>query len=475
MQRQEVKQAWLPRTLWFYWLCFLAGEHVQWGSCVSTDGLFNFLQSTGLSEPGNGLMLCHFGVTAHSIELSLRVLAELAPPDHRSHVVFLRFHQENLPILQGIAEQYPDRAHVPESLNPFAGLCSAIVLSMADPRFTTEEIQLVSRSTGVVLSHFASPCQGNEEYACRYFSSTWQSMVDEQSTCGEDFCAALLSDEHLQHLHHADPWLAALDCDAMLGAENQLSATSQWQQDWFAYINFVRGTELDVPRKEGEAQRQGVYVDIGAFHPVHLSNTFFFERCLGWRGVCAEPNPNWVPYFNAYRPRCKLVRNCAWSRPRDVLMSFHKDPIEAYIQEDGSGDFSASGAVLINGEGAKPRFTASCRTLEDILTSNGLQKPSVVDYMSVDAEAAEVEIFRDFPFHKFDIRVINVEVQAKNYYDLDVIFSMAQYAKVAVLGGDHVYAKLDHGLTMPKGASDWHSTLSKNFHAYVKPQTVTLQ
>merc|ERR1712232_782097 len=135
--------------------------------------------------------------------------------------------------------------------------------------------------------------------------------------------------------------------------------------------------------------------------------------------------------MGAYRPNCQLVRNCVWSRPKDVVMSFQKDPIEAYIQEDGSGDDGKSGAVLMDGKAKQPRFTAKCRTLEDILTSAGLRKPAIVDYMSVDAEAAEVEIFRDFPFDEFDIRVINVEVQAKNYYDLDVIFSVANYAKVA--------------------------------------------
>lgn len=270
-----------------------------------------------------------------------------------------------------------------------------------------------------------------------------------------------------------DHLLSAMDCEALKSEEKPLSATSQWQQDWFVYQNFVRGTARDTsPAGRPEGARQGVFVDIGAFHPIHLSNTFFFDKCLGWRGICAEPNPNWVPYYGAYR-NCKLVQNCAWSQPRKVVMSFEKDPIEAYIQDEGlagAGD-TPSGAVLIEGNGSRPSFSAECRTLEDILSSNGLRKPATVDYMSVDAEAAEVEIFRVFPFEEFDISVISVEVQAQNYYTLDAIFMTAGYAKLAVLGGDHVYAKLQRGLVPPQGMAEWHRRISTDFHAHAAPQS----
>lgn len=29
----------------------------------------------------------------------------------------------------------------------------------------------------------------------------------------------------------------------------------------------------------------------GANNAYDMSNTFFFDRCLGWRGICVEPNP----------------------------------------------------------------------------------------------------------------------------------------------------------------------------------------
>lgn len=271
------------------------------------------------------------------------------------------------------------------------------------------------------------------------------------------------------------------DCASVIGGIDRWSGVSQWAQDWFVYHNFVRGTALDTIGARS-AEGAGIFVDIGAFHPVHLSNTLFFERCLGWRGLCVEPNPAMALHFEAQRPACKLVQNCVWSRQRTVVMSFEKDPIEAYIREDvastaalghGSRDVG-NGAVPITGGGRRPEFTAVCRTLADILSSAGLRRPARIDYLSVDAEAAEVEVFRDFPFTDFDVSVISVEVQARNYYELDAILLENGFAKVAVLGGDHVYAQLQHSLTLPAGALSWRHTLSQDFHVHVKPRTSML-
>ena len=38
-------------------------------------------------------------------------------------------------------------------------------------------------------------------------------------------------------------------------------------------------------------RKGGVFVDVGAHDGVSFSNTLFFERELGWRGLCIEPIP----------------------------------------------------------------------------------------------------------------------------------------------------------------------------------------
>ena len=43
------------------------------------------------------------------------------------------------------------------------------------------------------------------------------------------------------------------------------------------------------------ACRHGTFVDLGCYDGVTYSNTWYFERVLGWSGVCAEPNPDVFP------------------------------------------------------------------------------------------------------------------------------------------------------------------------------------
>ncbi len=47
---------------------------------------------------------------------------------------------------------------------------------------------------------------------------------------------------------------------------------------------------------------QGFYLDIGAYHPVYLSNTYLFYQ-RGWSGITVEPTPGSAADFRAIRPR----------------------------------------------------------------------------------------------------------------------------------------------------------------------------
>jgi len=51
-----------------------------------------------------------------------------------------------------------------------------------------------------------------------------------------------------------------------------------------------------------QPQQTGFYVDVGAFHPRDLSNTFKLYL-KGWRGITIEPNPDAAAAFQSFRPR----------------------------------------------------------------------------------------------------------------------------------------------------------------------------
>ena len=47
--------------------------------------------------------------------------------------------------------------------------------------------------------------------------------------------------------------------------------------------------------------KRGVYVDSGANSAVSLSNTYFYDKCLGWEGLCVEPLPQYHAELSAKR------------------------------------------------------------------------------------------------------------------------------------------------------------------------------
>jgi hypothetical protein len=55
---------------------------------------------------------------------------------------------------------------------------------------------------------------------------------------------------------------------------------------------------------------EGTFVEIGALDGITFSNTFYFERCQGWRGILIEASP--VNFG-------KLLRNQN-ERPRSLLV-----------------------------------------------------------------------------------------------------------------------------------------------------------
>lgn len=53
-------------------------------------------------------------------------------------------------------------------------------------------------------------------------------------------------------------------------------------------------------------EKHGFYLEIGAYDPTRLSNTFRFYK-KGWRGVVVEPNPEVKDKFTKLRPLDRLI------------------------------------------------------------------------------------------------------------------------------------------------------------------------
>lgn len=89
--------------------------------------------------------------------------------------------------------------------------------------------------------------------------------------------------------------------------------TSQSRQDkqmWLALFKQQHEQQqLRRQQSDGAAaqhERPFTYADVAANHFKRISNTYFYDRCLGWRGLCVEPNPRYHAELRQKRS-CELV------------------------------------------------------------------------------------------------------------------------------------------------------------------------
>ncbi|CAD7924642.1 unnamed protein product [Amoebophrya sp. A120] len=394
------------------------------------------------------------------------------------------------------------------SVNTFDSYCSMIIVTLHYPHVSFEDVSVVARKIdSIFLAYIKSEdsCH-TQQLECRWMSRSWEAVLGEGSFCGENVCLGMVpSDQVFDEVMAQSPMV---ECSEFIeNSDRPASWTTQWQQDWFIYHNFFSKEALQREKNSltelGEQTAAGVteakerlnlpettnkklyFAEVGAYHPFKYSNTLFFEKCLEWDGICVEPNPYHAHLFKTYR-RCALVPHCVWSSTKTVTMSFAKDMIEAAVPDDATGDIpdinTYDPSQQNNSKKPAHQFDAVCLSLDSIL-QDFFEFPknefgqTLVHYISLDAEHAEVEILKAFPFWKYDIKVWLIEVQPDNFYAVDAILLTNGYGKVAVLGGDHVYVKLGNIFTeldYPSSAKAEQEAIMGNkthgFHEHKQPK-----
>ena len=202
---------------------------------------------------------------------------------------------------------------------------------------------------------------------------------------------------------------------------------SQVSQDRFVFEWFFRG------------KRNGVFVDVGAYDGEKFSNTLFFERHMGWTGLCVEPQAAAFAKLTAGR-RAVCEQVC--------VSDFEGDA--NFVESDAGID---EGMLSGLQKSFDPRHverlkTVSTKTvthkvpvvrLSSLLEKHGLTD---IDYCSIDVEGGELAILKELDFEKFRIAVLTIE---NNYDDERIPKLMADkgYDLFAKLEQDYVFKRRD--------------------------------
>ena len=149
-------------------------------------------------------------------------------------------------------------------------------------------------------------------------------------------------------------------------------------------------------------QSTGIYIDVGANHPVEHSQTYHLER-LGWSGLLIEP----LPYY------CELLRQ---GRSGTVIQlgcsseENHKKTLPITVAgalstlETNLVDTRLKSNIVVNIE---------TRTLNSILLDNNIEPG--FEFLSIDIEGHEMEMFKGFDIGKWKPKLVLIEDHVTNH------------------------------------------------------------
>lgn len=164
----------------------------------------------------------------------------------------------------------------------------------------------------------------------------------------------------------------------------------------------------------------GFYVDVGAHHPWHFSNTYAFYR-RGWRGINVDATPGSMRAFEKARPRDVNVE-CAVASERRLLVFREFDNPEMNGLCDESTDLR--GAPRTGREVRRTEMVT--RTLADVLDAH-LPPGQHVDFLSVDVEGFDLDVLRSNDWDRYRPSVVVAE-DITVFYPSDVAGSeLARY------------------------------------------------
>ena len=192
----------------------------------------------------------------------------------------------------------------------------------------------------------------------------------------------------------------------------------------------LNGLDLKLAARLGHP-RHGFFIEAGANDGLAQSNTLYFERYLGWRGLLIEPIPVLAEACRRNRPK-DIVENAAlvpFGFAGDTiemrycnLMSLVKGGMRSAAEER---DHIAAGCEVQ--QVASYELVVPACTLQSILDRHGI---GAADLVVLDVEGFEAKVLQGIDFDRFTAR--NLLIEARYRDDVEAVLA-GRYVPVATL------------------------------------------
>lgn len=189
---------------------------------------------------------------------------------------------------------------------------------------------------------------------------------------------------------------------------------------WKGFCNYYysQSGEDIILGKIFSKKKNGFYVDVGAYHPKHYSNTYLLRE-KGWKGINIDPNPKSIKLFKKYRKSDINLQIGILKEGREAdYYVFNHQSCNTFSEEQKNEMEKKSFIKLL--EKRKILCLPMKEVLEKYLPTN-----QNIDLLNVDAEGLDLDVLETNDWDRFRPFAVVVERPDTNLGEIknDAIYS----------------------------------------------------
>ena len=150
-------------------------------------------------------------------------------------------------------------------------------------------------------------------------------------------------------------------------------------------------------------KRNGFYVDVGCYHPIHRNNTYLLHK-KNWNGINIDTSEFSIDLFNFIRPK-DLNYNCAISNKNEIIKVFYQKK----LSQLSTTEIDQAKNVF---QGNIKEKKIEAFTLDEILNKSKYRNTKI-DFLDIDVEGADLNVLEGLSFDKYNPELICVEIHEK--------------------------------------------------------------
>jgi FkbM family methyltransferase len=157
-------------------------------------------------------------------------------------------------------------------------------------------------------------------------------------------------------------------------------------------------------------KKNGFYVDVGCYHPIHRNNTYLLHK-QDWKGINIDTSEFSIDLFNHARPK-DLNYHCAISNKNEVIKLFYQKELSQLSTTE-----SDQAKTVFQGNIKEKEIQAF--TLDEILNRDKY-KNTKIDFLDIDVEGADLKVLEGLSFDKFKPELVCIEIHTKEIKQSDI-------------------------------------------------------